>query len=310
MHRRPNATVFMKGRTKRAAGVQLDWHAIASEVPDLAIRSAMRLGEGWTAEAFLVNDALVFKFPKRADEWKELDREIAFLAYARPLLPVPVAEHLFQVRVSSGAPHGYAVYRHLRGKAALAGARSGQARSMLAATLAGFLRTLHGLMPVPAIAPVLLHENERDVAEMYVRDAQDTIAPQLPDADRRSLHAVFTRYLDDPANFPITPRVLHADLSAGHILWGDGAVTGVLDWGDVNLGDPDYDFSYLSADFGDEFVREVAREYGHSDPDRLIRKAHYFRVVDQIGTIVHGGDRALPGQEAAAWRQLRALLHT
>lgn len=52
------------------------------------MRSATRLGEGWTAEAYRVNDELVFKFPKRAGEWAELDREIAFLACARPLLHV------------------------------------------------------------------------------------------------------------------------------------------------------------------------------------------------------------------------------
>ena len=43
------------------------------------------LGEGWTAKAYLVNDELVFKFPKRPEEWQELDREIAFLDYAGPL---------------------------------------------------------------------------------------------------------------------------------------------------------------------------------------------------------------------------------
>jgi hypothetical protein len=87
-------------------------------------------------------------------------------------------------------------------------------------------------------------------------------------------------------------------------------VTGILDWGDVGLGDPDYDFAYLCDDLGEAFVRDMAFHYGHADPDRLVRKTRYFSVVDQIGTIVHGGDRALLGDEAESWVRLRALLHT
>jgi len=88
----------------------------------------------------------------------------------------------------------------------------------------------------------------------------------------------------------------------------DGSITGILDWGDVCIGDPDYDFSYLYGDFGAAFLRDLAMHYGHEDPDRLVRKAHYFWVVDQIDTIVYSEGRARAGDEAAAWRRLRAML--
>src|SRR6478735_8990655 len=96
-----------QGHARRTVTLQPDWKKIESEVPGLSVDSAKLIGEGWTARAYRVNDELVFKFPKRATDWDELDREIAFLAYARPLLPSPVAEHLFQIRKSLGAPHGY-----------------------------------------------------------------------------------------------------------------------------------------------------------------------------------------------------------
>src|SRR6185503_3631143 len=104
--------------------------------------------------------------------------------------------------------------------------------------------------------------------------------------------------------FANAPHVLHADLSAEHVLWDGQSVTGILDWGDVCLGDPDYDFSYLYQDFGEDFVREMAREYGHPDPDRLVSKSRYFSIVDEIGTIVHGADEALPGDVEESWRRL------
>jgi aminoglycoside 2''-phosphotransferase len=285
-----------------------DWNAIASEVPELTIRSAAPIGEGWTAIAYLVNDELVFKFPKRHSEWEELDREIAFLAYARPYLPLPVVEHLHRVRDSKGAPNGYAVYRHLPGRAVQPENLSSRARAALAETLAGFLRALHEMEPGP-VASILPRDDEHAVVRQYWETAEHKIAPHLSGAERRRLSDVFARHLHDPRNFAGPSCIVHADLGVDHVLCVEQAVTGILDWGDVCLGDPDYDFGgYLYEELGEAFIREMALHYGHADPERLVRKARYFTVVGRIDTIVHGGDRALPGDEAESWQRLRVLL--
>jgi aminoglycoside 2''-phosphotransferase len=286
---------------------QPDWSAIASEVPELTIQSATPIGEGWTAVAYRVNDELVFKFPKRPAEWEEMDREIAFLAYARPYLRLPVVEHLHRVRDSAAAPNGYVVYRHLPGRAVQPDNLSRRARAALAEVLAGFLRALHDMQPGP-VASILPRDDEHAVARQYWEDAEGKIAPQLSGAERLRLSDLFAGHLDDARNLAGPSCILHADLSVDHVLCVDQAVTGVLDWGDVCLGDPDYDFGYLYEDLGEAFVRDMALHYGHADPERLVRKARYFTVVDQIGTIVHGADRALPGDEAESWQRLRMLL--
>ena len=158
------------------------------------------------------------------------------------------------------------------------------------------------------VASILPHEDEHDIALQYHRDAAERIAPRLPAAERRALSDVFTRHLSDALNFPQEPCVLHADMSAEHVFCADERVTGIIDWGDVSFGDPDYDFSYLFEDFGEPFVREMARHYAHPDPDRLVSKAHYYSIADQVSTIVYGGDVALPGDVDAAFVRLRSLL--
>jgi aminoglycoside 2''-phosphotransferase len=304
--RRPARPLTVSSR--RAVTFRPDWKAIESEVRGLAVRSAVFIGEGWTSTAYRVNDEVVFKFPKRLAEWEELDREIAFLAYARPFLTLPVVEHLYQTPTSAGAPFGYAVYRYLPGQPVNPEGLSGRARSALAADLAGFLRVLHDIRPSPELERALPREDAHAVSVQYQRVADERVGPGLSTAERQSLAESFGSYLEDRVNLATPARILHADLSAQHVLHADGSVTGILDWGDVCFGDPDYDFSYLYLDFGEAFVREVARRYGHPDPDRMVRKARYFSVVDQIGTIVYGGDRGLPGDDVAAWRRLRALL--
>jgi aminoglycoside phosphotransferase (APT) family kinase protein len=102
--------------------------------------------------------------------------------------------------------------------------------------------------------------------------------------------------------------VLHADLGADHILMENNAVSGVIDFGDANWGDPDYDFMYLFVDFGLAFVEEVARRHGHPDLARLRNKVRYFGIVDQIDTILEDEGRALDGQKEKAWLRLEQLL--
>jgi aminoglycoside 2''-phosphotransferase len=284
-----------------------DWKAIASEVRELDIRSAIPIGEGWTAVAYRVNEELVFKFPKGPEDWQELDREIAFLEYARPALPLPTPEHLYRLRESAGAPNGYAVYRHLPGAAVQPDRLSPRGSAALAEQLAGFLRALHDMEAGP-LASILPCEDQHAVAQDYRERAEEQIAPHLSEAERHRLRAMFARHVDIPANFTGRPRILHADLSIDHVLCVDDAITGIIDWGDVSLGDPDYDFGYLWEDCGESFVREMAVHYGHPDPERLMRKARYFTIVDQVGTILDGGDRALPGDVAESWVRLRVLL--
>ena len=88
----------------------------------------------------------------------------------------------------------------------------------------------------------------------------------------------------------------------------NGSVVGVIDFGDVNWGDPDYDFMYLFVEFGQAFIDDVARKYGHPDLERLGCKVQYYGVVNEIDTILHGPGRASDGQLKEAWRRLRSLL--
>ena len=284
-----------------------DWEAIASELPQLTIRSAVPVGEGWMSTAWRVNDELVFKFPKRPDVWPELDCEIAFLHYARSQLPVPVPEHLHQVRESAGARHGYVVMRNFPGRGIEPATLSAQERSVLARVLAGFLRALHDISPAPVAS--ILPRHDEYAAALESRCFADThVAPHLSRTQRSRLIHEYERHLGDPMNFDGNNRIVHADLACDHIFHIGQSITGVLDWGDVSLGDPDHDFGYFYEELGESFIRDMALHYGHTDPDRLVSKARHFVIANQVGTIVYGADYGLPGDVERSWETLRSLL--
>lgn len=285
-----------------------DWRSIEVENPGLSIQAVCPVGEGWNSRVFLVNEELIFRFPKRRENWAELNREIAFLESAARDLPLAVPRYLKVVPNSMAAPHGYAVYQYLRGRALDVQVLSIERRAVAAADIANFLRSLHSLQPSHDIASLLPREDERMVAEEYLFRTEREIIPKLLLSEGMALRRELEIHLDIPGNFCFQPVVLHADLSRDHILVEDDMVSAVLDFGDVNWGDPDYDFMYLFVDFGQEFVEDVAHRYGHPDLERLNQKLRYFALTDQIGTILDGVGRAPAGHEDAAWRRLKQVL--
>ncbi|HYU54234.1 MAG TPA: aminoglycoside phosphotransferase family protein [Gemmatimonadaceae bacterium] len=284
-----------------------DWNAITAECRGIPVRSHLFIGEGWCSRSYLVNDQHVFRFPKRRGQWEELDREIKFLEFAADKLPLRVPRYEHIARTSDGAPFGYAVYRYLPGKAMTLDGLTERQRVAVAEELAGFLIALHNLHPGPELSQSLPHEDARLVAQQYLSDAEGKAVPELSTAETQTLHQLFESYIAVPNNFLFRPTVVHADFSADHILLKNGCVQGVLDFGDVSWGDPDYDFMYLFVEFGNTFVEEVARRYGHADLALLRQKVLYFGVADQIGTI-SDSDRALEGQVDESWRRLRTFL--
>lgn len=287
--------------------IQPDWRKVEHENPGLSVRTTRLIGEGWNACAYLINNEVVFRCPKYAGHWVELEREIAFLAFAADKLPLPVPRYFQAAPHSSAAPHGYAMYRYLPGGTMDASGLTREMRDAAATALARFLKALHALQPGPDIAGLLPRDDERLVARNYFARAEREVAPELPRPAARALRNVFENHLGAPENF-VVPVVLHADLSRDHILMENNAVTGVIDFGDTNWGDPDYDFMYLFVDFGPAFVEDVARRYGHPDLARLRNKVRYFGIVDQIDTILEDEGRALDGQKEMAWIRLERLL--
>jgi aminoglycoside 2''-phosphotransferase len=152
-----------------------DWNAITAECPGISVRFPLFIGEGWCYRSYVVNDRHVFRFPKSRGQWEELDREIKFLEFAAHRLPLQVPKYEHFVRMSEGAPFGYAVYRYLPGKAMTLNGLTERQRVAVAEELAGFLVGLQSLNPRQELSNLLPHEDARLVAEQYLSDAEHKV---------------------------------------------------------------------------------------------------------------------------------------
>jgi aminoglycoside phosphotransferase (APT) family kinase protein len=194
--------------------------------------------------------------------------------------------YLHRVPDSPASAHGYAAYRYIPGRALDPGVLTRKERDGAAERIALFLKSLHGLTTDPAVAGLLPREDEQLAARSYLARAEGEIVPRLERPAADTLVKVFETHLGTPGNLAQTPVVLHADFSADHVLMAESTVTGVIDFGDVNWGDADYDFMYLFVDAGPDFVEEVARRYAHqSEQCGSEGRGFFLRKVTTRGRI-------------------------
>lgn len=108
------------------------------------------------------------------------------------------------------------------------------------------------------------------------------------------IEALFHDYLSRENNFVYTPVLLHADLSADHIFIDPAThrLKGIIDFGDVCIGDPDFDLMYLYAyPLAEGFLEQLLPYYPHSSTAALIKKLDFFARCNTIEDVLTGIER-------------------
>jgi aminoglycoside phosphotransferase (APT) family kinase protein len=230
---------------------------VAAAVPELAGLPAVPLSEGWDNTVYRIGDRSV-RFPRRATALPGFRRELAVLPLVAGRLPLPVpSPRWVGTDDDPREPWPFAVVRFVPGRELAEVAPADLARRSAAAALGAFLAALHA----PATRDLVTG------VDLPVDPMQRT----LPGARDPAVD----RLLRDGARLapPAAPPVLvHGDLHVRHLLLDDaGEASGVIDWGDVCLGDPAVDLALAYAAFTGEARAALIDAYGGVDPERELR---------------------------------------
>ncbi|MDJ1370583.1 phosphotransferase [Gulosibacter molinativorax] len=160
--------------------------------------------------------------------------------------------------------------------------------SMLVADIGRAVAAIHSLprqYVESAGLPVQSANDSRDAVEQLMAKARDT--GRLPAAlDDRWGGAV-----DDVSLWSFVPSVIHGSLERGSFLTNGAGVVGVLGWGDLRIGDPARDMSWLHALDG-AVTRAVFDEYVESrgaTVDRQLRqRSTLYAELELARWLVHG----------------------
>ncbi len=227
-----------------AVGPALARRLIDGQLPELAGRPLEHVAHGWDNDVYLVADAWIVRFPRRAVAVPGVEREMALLPLLAPRLPLPVPQPTHLGRPGNGYPWPFYAAPLIRGQELAHARLTDEARSALAEPLATFLRALH--------APQLAAELGRDLPVDPMRRAD--MAFRVPMARGRLDQAAAARLLDlraaaenllaSAAELPpgIPTALTHGDLHLRHLIVApDGSAAGIIDWGDLCRADPSID---------------------------------------------------------------------
>ncbi|MFD5825078.1 phosphotransferase [Lentzea sp. NPDC060358] len=216
------------------------------------------LGEGWDSTAVLV-DGWVQRRPRRAEIGPQLVRETAVMPWLAPRLPLPVPVP----EVVSADP---VVVRHRL----VPGEQVADLTAAMGVQLGEFLLALHASSVDEAarlgVGPLVLPV-ERFRAEVRVPGGEELLA----------------RLGDLPAD-----TLVHGDLGPEHVLGRDGVLTGVIDFGDVHIGDAALDLAWALHSTPPEFAAALARTYGVTA--ELRERASVWHRLGPWHEVLYGND--------------------
>lgn len=238
------------------------------------------LGQGDFCLAFR-SGMQVIRLARHAEAAAALKREACTLARIADRLPLPVP------RLAYYGPPGcppFTVHPEITGSELTREAWEHlprRAREKSVADMADFLRVLHALPVEIGQACGLEVLSAAGMAHVLRETTRETIRPLLHPADENLLGT----FLDAAARAPLTSRplaLLHCDIAPGHVLYDPetGALTGIIDFGDIAIGDPARDFIYIYEDFGPHLLREVVDHYAGENAAQFTREIRAWYLLE------------------------------
>ena len=205
---------------------------------DLAHLPLTPIGEGWDNAVFRLGEDFAVRLPRREATATLIEHEQRWLPQIASRLPLPIPVPVRLGRPGARFPWSWSVVQWFEGTAALA--EEPRDPATVGAAVGRFLHAMH--VPAPPDAP---HNPWRSIP-LDARTARlHEHLDQLRSAvNRERILALWDRIVATP-RWPGPPLWIHGDLHPGNLVLRDGALSAVLDFGDVTSGDPATDLSVM-----------------------------------------------------------------
>ena len=232
----------------------MDIHeSIVLNVLDEPVESLVREDGGWTHIVLEVNGKWIFRFV-RDFACAQLAVEQAFLPVFKECSPLPIPE----IRYSGAGFIGYQKIEGVKFSESVFRGLCANERTTLGASLGDFLSGLHAV----SFQHPHLKEAPFGGGDFWC-ELWPTAAPRLQASTRQKAEGYFHRALSRIASAAYRTVVTHSDLGTSNVLI-DAArsrIAGVIDFGDISIGDPATDFATFYRRFGRPFAEDMVDAY-------------------------------------------------
>lgn len=212
----------------------------------------------------IVDDALIFRFPRSVHVAKELRREIPLLKALQGKLPLPIPDPIYIADDSVTGELAFMGYPMLPGQALtrdlIETIQDDFVVQQLAEELAGFLKALHSL-PLELSAAEPTPSDSRAFWKRLYADFSEKLFPHMREDARHYVTQRFDEALRDDRLWEFENLLCHGDFGTGNILYSPGHISGVIDFTFCGAGDPAQDVGALLASYGHAFIERVFIAY-------------------------------------------------
>ncbi|MBK5473315.1 MULTISPECIES: aminoglycoside phosphotransferase family protein [Bacillus] len=270
---------------------------IKEALPDLSIHSYMQNEEGWDNVTVIINDELLFRFPRKLEYANRipLEKELCtILSHSLQEIEIPKYHLLYKndcntVPFCSYYPliHGEPLTSELVAKL------EKKELEVIITQLATFLAALHSI-PLKR-TETLGFPIEKTLT--YWKELQTKLnqyfTNSLTSLQKSALNRLFENFFTCITKSTFQNTIIHADFTHHHILFNNlhKNISGVIDFGDAQIGDPAFDFAGLYYDFGHEFTTSVYEQYSalisHRDPLLIHRITTFYQYSPLLHNLIY-----------------------
>jgi len=269
---------------------------VARYFPALRIERMRVNDSGWDSRVLEVNGEYVFRFPRWESSVRSLRREVRLLPELAPLLGIAVPQYEF---ISPGAANGASLEPAFAGYRMLGGSFlapqlfrervHGAAFTHCARQLGEFLGTLHSF-PRERAETLGIEVAPPESFLPHLRELQRKAAPLLTVPCRKRVEGLVERAgaLWQQCRYPLV--LAHNDLVPEHILFDEaaGAISGIVDFGDVMIDDPAGDFTTIYCEYGWDFGEAVLAHYKPGLDSLALARCQVYRRLEPFYWVDYG----------------------
>ena len=270
---------------------------IKEALPGLSIHSYKQNEEGWDNIAVIINDELLFRFPRKLEYAQRipLEKELCtILSHSLQEIEIPKYHLLYKNNCNTVPFCSY--YPLIHGEPLTTEIVTKLEKKELKAIitqLATFLAALHSI-PLKRVE-TLGFPIEKTL--IYWKELQTKLnqylTNNLTSLQKSALNRLFENFFANIAKSTFQNTIIHADFTHHHILFNNlhKTISGVIDFGDAQIGDPAFDFAGLYYDFGHEFTTSVYEQYSalisHRDPLLIHRITTFYQHSPLLHNLIY-----------------------
>ncbi|MCZ0702436.1 aminoglycoside 2''-phosphotransferase [Natronobacillus azotifigens] len=248
---------------------------------------------GQNNDVLIINNSLVFRFPKYRNGIKQLKRETEILNYIRDTVSTTVPNPLYHSFAELEPGKVFTGYNLIEGvplwKESLDGIKSGELVSVLASQLVSFLKELHSIRGDKASQDLNLKtSNSREEMYNLHNKIQSKLFPYIRKNAQEEISHSFETYLNGKAFSNLDSTLIHGDFGSSNILWNPetSRISGIIDFGGSRLGDPAYDFAGILSSYGKEFFDMCIDLYPNGD--EISERVKFYESTFALQEALHG----------------------